>query len=69
MKLNNTQDWLFLAECVNPGSYSNCNLRVLGNLTPHQSEFNYTVKIDGVLKEFDVIENDKVIVLTNENKI
>jgi hypothetical protein len=58
-----------LAECVNPGSFSNCNLRVLGELTPSQPKFNYSVKINGVLKEFDVIDNDKVIVLTNDNKI
>jgi hypothetical protein len=30
MKLNQAQDWLFLAECENAGSHSNVNLRVLG---------------------------------------
>ena len=34
MKLNKDQNWLFLAECENAGSFSNCNLRVLGDLTP-----------------------------------
>lgn len=69
MRLNKAQNWLLLAECANAGSYSNCNLRVLGDLTPNQPKFNFTVKIEGCLKEFDVIDNDKVVVLTNDNKI
>lgn len=69
MKLNRNQNWLYLAECENAGSHSNVNLRVLGELAVNQPKINYSVKISGVLKEFDVIGNDKVIVLTNDNKI
>jgi hypothetical protein len=69
MKLNKNQDWMFLAECDNSGSYSDCNLRVLGQLESNQPKFNYSVKINGVLKELDVIDDDKVIVLTSDNKI
>ena len=69
MKLNPAQDWLFLAECDNAGNHSDVNLRVLGKLGVKSPKINYSVKVKGVLKEFDVIDNDKVIVLTNDNNI
>lgn len=69
MKTNKNESFLYLAECENSGNHSNCHLRVLGGLGPTQAKLNYLVKINGVLKEFDIIDNDTVIILTNDNKI
>jgi len=69
MKLSKDHSWLVLAECDNPGSHSHCNLRVLGQLAADQPKYNYSIKIEGALKEFEMIDNDKVIVLSNDNQI
>jgi len=69
MKLSKNGNKLYLAECDNPGSFSNCNLKVLSGLGTGNAKFSFSVKIQGKLKEFDVLGDDKVIVLTNDNKI
>lgn len=60
---------LILAECENAGNYSNCDLRVLGDLGPNSAKQSFKIKLDGSLKEFDVLEEDMVIALTNDNRI
>lgn len=69
IKLNEDQTFLLLSECENPGNYSNCNLRVLGQLEANKYKIDFQIKIPGVLKEFGFIENDLVIVLTNDNRM
>lgn len=69
MRMSNDQKYIFLADCENPGNFSNCNLRVLSELEQTTAKINYTIKINGVLKEFDVLDIDMVVALTNDNKI
>lgn len=66
MRLNKAQNCLYLAEKSQSGF---CNLRVLSELTHNQPKYDYTVKIDGGLKEFDVIDSNKVAVLTKNHKL
>lgn len=69
MRASSDQKYIFLADCENPGNFSNCYLRVLGDLDSHAAKTNYVIKINGVLKEFDVLGSDMVVALTNDNKI
>lgn len=69
MRMSNDQKFIFLADCENPGNFSNCNLRVLGDFDHQAPKINYVIKINGVLKEFDVLDSDMVVALTNDNKI